>query len=398
MTDTTVQTNAGDPHADHRRLAMVCVIAVLAVALGYVAIAVPGSWFPRADVLGWGARQLQLVRGTGTLVGDELVVTAPGPDGSVLISLETDFRTDQYPGIAWFAIDLPEGGDVRFLWRNDVTPTRVSSVAVTIESGRPRVLSLADHPAWVGRIKGIALLIATRIDKPLHVRGAVAKPMGAFDLLADRAREWFAFEPWTGESIDSVAGGADLQDLPLPVLIVAIVSLALALLLALMLLGRRSLAFVPMALIVLFAGGWLVLDARSMVNLVRQVMETASRYRGLDWREKHVAAEDGELFAFVERARAELPAAPVRVFVAAEAHYFRGRAAYHLYPHNVFYDPLRDTLPRADQMRSGDWILIFRRRGAQYDAAAKRLRWDAGAPIAAELKLAGSGAALFRVE
>jgi hypothetical protein len=181
-------------------------------------------------------------------------------------------------------------------------------------------------------------------------------------------------------------------------LIVAIVSLALALLLALMLLGRRSLAFVPMALIVLFAGGWLVLDTRSMVNLVRQVTETASRYRGLDWREKHVAAEDGELFAFVERARAELPAAPVRVFVAAEAHYFRGRAAYHLYPHNVFYDPLRDTLPRADQMRSGDWILIFRRRGAQYDAAAKRLRWDAGAPIAAELKLAGSGAALFRVE
>ena len=222
--------------------------------------------------------------------------------------------------------------------------------------------------------------------------------MGAADVLADRAREWLAFEPWTGESIDNVAGGADLQDLPLPAVIVAVIGVTLLLLLVPVLVRRGSLSFLPAALVGLFAGGWLLLDGRYTVNLARQAASTVARYGGLDWRDKHRAAEDGELFEFVERARDALPKDPARIFVAAEAHYFRGRGAYHLYPHNVFYDPLRDVLPRADQLRSGDWVLIYRRRGAQYDPAARRLRWDGGPPVPAELMLTGNGAALFRVD
>jgi hypothetical protein len=398
MTDTDVASNAPDPRADVARIAGACVIAVLAVVLGYLAITVPGAWFPRAETLAWGARQLALVRGAGTLAGDELVVTASGTDGTVVVSVETDFRTDRYPAIAWAAIDLPEGGDVRLLWRNDVAPARVNSAPLVVESGRPRMAMLADDPAWIGRIKGLALAVATRVDKPLHVRGVAAKPLGAFEVLSDRAREWFAFEPWTGQSIDSVTGGADLQDLPLPAVLALVAVLAVAVAMARARIGRRSGAVVPAVAIAVFALGWALLDVRETANLARQVTSTATRYGGLDWQQKHLAAEDGDVFAFVERARALLPRAPVRIFVAAEAHYHRARAAYHLYPHNVYHDPLRDTLPRAEQVRSGDWLLIYRRPGAQYDPAAKRLRWDGGQPIAAELMLAGDGAALFRAE
>ena len=38
-------------------------------------------------------------------------------------------------------------------------------------------------------------------------------------------------------------------------------------------------------------------------------------YAGKDWREKHLAAEDGALFEFIEKVRAKLPAAPARVFM-----------------------------------------------------------------------------------
>ena len=394
----TASANAVEPRSDFARLVAAALVAIVITMLAYVAALTPGAWFPRQDPVAWGARQLALVRGTGSLAGDKLVVTSSGADGSVLISLEADVRSDQYPAIAWSAIDIPEGADVRLLWRNDVAPARLNTAKISVESGRPLPTVLAGNPAWIGRIKGLALLVATRLDKPLHVRGVVAKPMGVFDVLRDRFREWLAYEPWTGESINAVTGGADLQDLPLPALAAAIGALTVAIWFGWTRLARRSVAWLPFAVIGVFVAGSAMLDVRYTWNLVRQVADTAARYKGMDWREKHLAAEDGELFAFIEKARAALPPPPARVFVAAEAHYLRGRAAYHLYPYNVFYDPVRDVMPRADQLRPGDWLLVYQRRGAQYDAAARRLRWDGGEPVAAELTLAGKGAALFRIE
>jgi len=387
-----------DPSRDALRLALAGVVALLVVVLGYAAVATPRAWFPRQEPLAWNARQLALVRGAGSLVGDELVVTAAGADGSVLVSLESDFRSDQLPGIAWSAIDMPEGADVRLLWRSDVAPARLNSARIAVESGRPVLVVLADNPAWVGRVKGLALFVGTRLDKPLRVRGVVAKPLGVVDVVGDRLREWLAFEPWTGESVNEITGGADLQDLPLPAFVVATGLLAVALWLALTRALKLSLAWLPVAAVATFAAGWTVLDLRYTWNLVRQNAETTARYRGLDLREKHLAAEDGDLYAFVEKVRAALPAAPARIFVGAEAHYLRSRAAYHLYPHNVLYDPARDVLPRADALHPGDWLFVFRRRGVQFDGATRRLRWDGGPPVDATLVVGGDGAALFRIE
>jgi hypothetical protein len=103
------------------------------------------------------------------------------------------------------------------------------------------------------------------------------------------------------------------------------------------------------------------------------------------------------LFAFIEKVRAKLPAPPARVFMVAAAHYFRDRGAYHLYPYNVYFDPSSDTLPPPSAVRSGDYIVVYQRKGMQYDAAQQRLRWDDQGLIGVELLLADTSAALFRV-
>ena len=113
---------------------------------------------------------------------------------------------------------------------------------------------------------------------------------------------------------------------------------------------------------------------------------------------RYIRYQMGALFGFIEKARAVLPATPARIFVGADAHYFRGRAAYHLYPHNVFYDPVRNAMPRPEVLRPGDYVLIYQRHGTQYDAATKRLRWDGNAAVAAALEASDTGAALFRIE
>jgi hypothetical protein len=83
--------------------------------------------------------------------------------------------------------------------------------------------------------------------------------------------------------------------------------------------------------------------------------------------------------------------------MVADAHYYRGRGAYHLYPHNVHFDPNQNVIPPSSMMRPGDYFVVYQRQGVQFDPGAQLLRWDGGTPVAAELLLSEPGAALFRI-
>ncbi len=370
--------------------------ALVLCVLGYLATAVPGTWFPRASVKKFPATGLVLVRGTGGLEQGELVITAVDAAGTALVTFETDFRSSDYRVIDWSAIDIPEQTKVSLLWRNDYAPGKLNSVPLTVTSGRLRAVSLANDPNWNGRIRGIALVIQGSLSNAVRISGVAAKPMGAVEVAGDRVREWMRFEGFTGTSINSVTGGADVQDLPLPVLLATTVFLA-----GLGWFGlarvRKHTAGLPSVLGMMFVAAWLVQDARWAWDLARQTQKTARLYSGHDIRAQHLAAEDGALFAFIENVRAKLPPTPTRVFMVADAHYFRGRGAYHLYPHNVHFDLHQNVSPPRSRLRPGDYLVVYQRRDMQFDPGAQRLRMDGGAPIPAELLLSESGAALFRI-
>jgi hypothetical protein len=363
-------------------------------AFVYLAVVAPAAWFPSATPKEWSPRVFALARGAGGIERDALIVTATG--GGVLVTVETDFRSSDYAAIAWMATNVPDDVDVRLIWRTDYAPAKVNSAAIPVAAGRLRPVVLAADPNWVGRIRGLALAINGPLPAPVRIVGVSANPLGILDIAGDRFREWTAFEGISGTSINGVTGGANVQDLPLSMLLAAVVGLAAVAWFAMARYRARTLAL-PSVLVALFVTAWLLDDVRWSWNLVRQTLATARTYAGLDWRERHLAAEDGALFQFIERVRAKLPAEPARVFMTADAHYFRGRGAYYLYPHNVYFEPYRNAIPASSRMRSGDYFVAYQRRGVQYDPAAQRLRWDGGDPVSAELLLTVPGAALFRI-
>jgi hypothetical protein len=221
--------------------------------------------------------------------------------------------------------------------------------------------------------------------------------MGAVDVLRDRAREWFAFEGWTGTSINTIVGGADVQDFPLTWVVAISMVLALGAFMALRWKAHPRAREITATVALLAVCGWLVLDGRWAAALARQSMETGRIYGGLTPDERHRAAEDAVLYELVQRAKSMMPPQPVRVFVAAQAHYFRGRAAYHFYPDNVYFDPRADTLPPASAMHAGDWLFVYQRPGVQFDRGSNMLRWEGGQTHPAELMMAMQGAALFKL-
>jgi hypothetical protein len=372
--------------------------AIVVLGVGYLVLAVPGSWFGGARQLQWTAHELQLARGTGGLTRDALALTAPDPTGTVVVSFPTSFRARDYPAVAWDVADIPEGVEAALLWYNDYQPSRMFSRSLSVEAGHLAPALVAPEPNWIGHIGGLALVLRGPFKEPITVRGVAARPMTAAQVVGDRVREWLAFEPWNGTSINTLTGGADAQDLPLPVLLAAVAGLA-ALAFAALARWKPGLFGAAQWPVIgaFFVGAWLILDARWQWNLVRQVDRTHHQYAGKSWRERHLAAEDGPLFAFIEKVRAKLPAPPVRVFMIAEAHYFRDRGAYHLYPYNVYFDPWQDTIPPSTAVHAGDYVVVYQRRGVEYNAAQQSLRWDDSPPVKAELVLLDAGGALFRI-
>jgi hypothetical protein len=188
-----------------------------------------------------------------------------------------------------------------------------------------------------------------------------------------------------------------VQDLPLPVLLALAAALAAAAAYALAK-TRNRMPALPVVLATAFVAAWLVqrraLDVGSRAAGARDrasLRRVATRASGIS------PPRTARSFAFIEHVRAKLPPPPARVYMAADAPYFRGRGAYHLYPHNVLFEPYVNAMPARARLHRATMSSSYQRRGVQYDPGAQHLRWDGEEPISAELIVSEPGAALFRI-
>jgi len=378
------------------RAAVAFTIGAIVVLAGYLAANVPGAWFPSASPKTFDAAQMAVSRGRVQVTQGALQVSPGAGDDAVVVVLKADLRSSDFAGIEWNVAGLPGDADVRLIWRTSYQPDRLNLATMNVDNGRLRPIVMSADPAWIGTIAGLGLAVRGTLRAPIEIRGVTAKPLGAFELVQSRVGEWLAFEGWRATSVETLAGGADVQDLPLPI----VLALAGLIVVAAYALKRR---FVPapgsvpwpVFAVAVFAVAWLVADVRFAWNAARQSLVTARTYAGTDWREAHLAAEDAALFELIEEAKAKMPASRARVFVLAEAPYFRARSAYYFYPHNPWFDVYRNTGPEAGTLRPGDYVFAFRRRGVQFNQALGRLRWEGGPDLAAEAVLLGGEGALF---
>jgi hypothetical protein len=222
------------------------------------------------------------------------------------------------------------------------------------------------------------------LEGPLVIESLALQPWTPPTLLATVWREWTGYEGLGGHSSNFVIGGSPLvRPLVRPVpAAAAFVGLALVLYAALVAVRRRR--WDGGVAVGLLLAGWLALDARWQLDLLRQLRLTRQRYGGKSWTDKRLAAEDGELFRFVSDLRRHLPAEPQVVYVLTRDpegadRYLQLRSRYHLLPHNVCSSYA--TPPASAPV--GSYLLVFNPRSdVAFDAGAGRLRWDrAGHPL-----------------
>ncbi len=354
-------------------------VAGMAVSVLLVAIVHSGgNWRSGPPAVSVDGGAFALGRGRGHRDGREFVLEATDGEGLAVLSARVaPFGADGHPRIDFnlHSTDaLPV--DLVFLWRTEERPNRNSSRRLAWSGTHIAPLELGPDDGWTGTITGIALVARGTLPRPLVLESFSVPSVSIATVIGDIFHQWAAFIPIVAASVTLPFDGERSHYATLLATVAAGGFFAAALY---GLLTRRALSRDPRILWAIVVAGWLLLDLRFQVNLWRQLAQTAATFAGKTGEEKRLASDDHELYVLMKEVRAALPAPPVRIHFIADDQALRTRGSYFLYPQNVYYsDGRRARKPVPEELRSGDYVLLFLTSDLGYDSAAQTLVWRDG--------------------
>lgn len=371
-------------------------VALLVVFAGFVAVFHSGPWSAAAEPWSVAGSQLTL-RGPGRVEGSRIVMEGTGADGIALaaVNLESPLEARHFRFVTVRASGALPSGGLSFAWRVRGQENAVRRLDLVPSGGRLLPAALGSLDGWGGSVVGVGVIAKGEFRGPFAVESIELRPSSVWTTIGGLFAAWLEFEPWDGGSIHFMSGGNPALKHPLPLFAGLGLAVAIGLYLLLVVLGHTRFR-APVLLAMAFLS-WAVIDARWQLNLWRQLDITRWQYAGKSWEDKRRAAEDGRLFEFMLEAKRKIGEAPAHVFVFADDEYDRVRGAYHLYPKNVTVQPRRQSLLPAETFRPGDVLVLYRKRGVEFNPAQKSLRWDGTQSLKAEMVLFSEGSAVFRV-
>ncbi len=354
-------------------------VAGIAVSLLVVAIVHSGgNWRdgPPAVTVEGGA--FALVRGRGHREGDAFVLEATdGERLAILAARVAPFGADGHPRVDFnlHSTDvLPV--ELVFLWRTQERPNRNFSKALSWTGTRIASLDLGPDDGWSGSITGVALVARGALPRPLVLDSLSVPSVSVATVIGDIAGQWAAFIPIVAASITLPFDDERSHYATLLATVACGGFLAAAIY---WLLTQRALPRDRRVYWAIFIAGWLILDARFQLNLWRQLTRTAATFAGKTGEEKRLASDDRELYMLMREVTAALPAPPVRIHFIADDLALRTRGSYFLYPQNVYHSGSpRERKPQPEELRSGDYVLLFLTGDLDYDGVTQALVWRDG--------------------
>lgn len=402
MTNAVTLAPSSDKSPLARTLSIAAAAGLAAIVLGlglclYATFAVPSG---EAVITG---QDLQLKSGSGgsaEVTANGLLMRAPDARATpLLLSPPLGLPAASASRLSWSAVGLRPNQDLQVVWGSSLKPGRLMAYQPSATEQEEAAVNLNGKPGWSGRINQIGLLLRGPLPEPVLISSLTLAPAtgactASFNALI---KAWSHREDWSQRSINfSLSGERPVLGLT-PTLLVAL-WIGLAVLIHLGLCRGCARSHHAMAVFLLFAIGWLVLDLRWQGQLWSRLADSHNRYADLEQTERPSAAPDGALFDLTQRLLTQLPNEPARVLIlSAKANdYLGGRTAYHLLPHQV-QDGLT-RLPKPSEVKPGDYLILLESiQTIRYDDRQQTLEMNGlSLPVEPIQSVRGFGA-LFRV-
>jgi hypothetical protein len=380
------------------RLPIIAIVSLVLVAAGFVVNYATGNRYSVQTALNIEAGDFFMLTGEGSATEQGFQIRKLSPQGyATVVRPRINVFADAYTEVKWRIAGVQDQ-DIRLIWATRDQPETLKEAVIAHNAEGIGTIDLSRQADWNGFIDGIGFAIRGTLREPITLQRLVLQnpqtpSMGT--LMGRLWNEWGFFEGWTQRSINFIDSTPRHALFPPVLAVAAWVALSIVLNLFWMLRHRQRLTLASCG--VFFLLGWLALDIRWQWNLGRRLDITRTQFADKSWREKQQAGEDGALFRVIFEARQKLPAEPVRLFLITDSgegnRYNRGRARYHLLPHNVYSS---GSMP-FQGVRPGDYILLLRPfAGIQYDHTEKVFKQN-NRSLPVELVYASSMAGLFRI-
>ncbi|MEQ8262171.1 hypothetical protein [Pseudohaliea sp.] len=318
-------------------------------------------------------------------------------DGQAVVHRPVHLEAADY-AYATIALEgLAPSRQARFAWK-----AREEGVTTPVKARLPwtggGTVTIALPPSWRGTISEIGLLVAGQPGQALRVKSLTLREPSVTNWLRARRDDWFHFGPWQLVDINFLrAHGLGTAPRLVPAILAACALAAVFALIAGHGAGRQR---APLALALVIATGWLLLDAAWQRKLLLQLAVTRDTFGGVPVAERPERDIDAHLFALSQRLAPQLPVDPARrVFLLhpAKGHqYDRLKLQYHLLPRNLFN--FGSSLPALGTFRTGDHVLLLGSvPNVTFDAASGVLRDEKRAVAASPVDVT-EAAALYRLE
>ncbi len=340
---------------------------------------------------------LVAVEGAGRKDGKAFILEAPGAEGIAVVTAQlAPFRAQEFSRVEWTLSSAQAPPDLAVVWRTREHPRRNYTKRVRWLMSGAAPLELTPEDGWSGTITGVGLLVGPGLTMPLRVRELRIASYSAIGTADESVRQWAEPVPLRGYSVNFPFDAERGHDLPLLPAVAAAEALAIGLYLTL----ARWRGWPRDRRVVwgIFVVGWLLLDLRWQANLWREARERGLRFAGKTTAEMHLAADDAALYQLIEKMKSALPAAPSRVFLYCDNDNLCARAAFMLYPQNLYRAfHWGRTLPTPEEMHEGDHVLLVYSRALGYDREHHTIVWGDGRTKPADEVLLEAGALLLRV-
>jgi hypothetical protein len=375
-------------------LAVGIAVSVLAVAVVHSG----GHWREASAAAVIDGGSFMLVRGGGHRQGTAFVLESTDGQGVAVLSARvTPFVADGHPRVDFnlHSSDV-SAAELVFLWRTQERPNRNFSRPLSWTGTRIAPLDLGADEDWTGSVTGVALVAHGVLARPLVLDEFSVPAVSVTTVIADIAAQWSAFIPVVAASVTLPFDNERSHYAPLLATVATGAFLAAALY---WLLVRRAEARDPRVLWAIVIAAWLIVDARFQVNLWRELARTAAIFAGKSGEEKRLASDDHQLYSLMREVTTALPPPPVRVHFIADDPALRTRGSYFLYPQNVYHSlDARAPKPLPEELRSGDYVLLFLTGSLGYEPARRALVWpDGRSKLADEVLSRPPGLLLVRV-
>jgi len=369
---------------------------LLAIALAVLYL----PWGRGGDVerQDWPAGELTVKRGEAVRLGDRIELTLDAAGFAAITFPSQGLSAGAYPFVNIRTAGDLKGVSLMLLWRGVKDSARGYAGYTIPQPGRDSLwISMQRVPEWTGELAGLGLGFKGRPGQTVVIRGVTLAPPVLSAFLRAAYDEWTAFQPWQQSSINMYSGVGVAPPLLFPApTFAALLGLSLLVYGLLWFFQRRDIPFdwrVPSALAVVC---WLALDLPWQGRLWTQLQDTYRQFAGLTQRQKHLAAPDGALFAFMDRMKSAIHDPDARLFLATGGDYTGVRGAYHLLPSNVYWHRFGPELPNPQYIHPGDYIILFQSRQVHLDRNDNLLLWPKDHKLKVETILLERQGGLFK--